>query len=138
MRKARLFKLFTTFIIVLMLGTLLCACEMFGGGSTANNNGTGNENKSEAKPALNTVFASYDKVEEKGSVATMDRVFKNAVLNVGLSVEDTSAMMSRTPAILMGAGDYKGVLDVGYDADFLFIDENCDVERVFVRGKCKK
>ncbi len=73
-----------------------------------------------------------------GSVATMDRVFKNAVLNVGLSVEDTSAMMSRTPAILMGAGDYKGVLDVGYDADFLFIDENCDVERVFVRGKCKK
>lgn len=75
MRKARLFKLFTTFIIVLMLGTLLCACEMFGGGSTANNNGTGNENKSEAKPALNTVFASYDKVEEKGSVATMELTF---------------------------------------------------------------
>ena len=75
MRKARLFKLFTTFIIVLMLGTLLCACEMFGGGSTANNNSTGNESKGEAKPALNTVFASYDKVDEKGSVATMELTF---------------------------------------------------------------
>lgn len=73
-----------------------------------------------------------------GSIATMDRVFKNAVLNVGLSVEDTSAMMSRTPAYLMGAGDHKGVLDIGYDADFLVIDQNMDVEKVYVRGECKK
>lgn len=73
-----------------------------------------------------------------GSIATMDRVFKNAVLNVGLPVEDVSAMMSRTPAMLMGAGDYKGVLDIGYDADFLVIDNSMDVEKVFVRGECKK
>lgn len=73
-----------------------------------------------------------------GSIATMDRVFKNAVLNVGLSIEDTSAMMSKTPAKLMGAGSYKGVLDIGYDADFLVIDENMDVEKVYVRGECKK
>ena len=73
-----------------------------------------------------------------GSIATMDRVFKNAVLNVGLPVEDISVMMSKTPAMLMGAGERKGVLDTGYDADFLFIDENFDVERVFVRGECKK
>ncbi len=73
-----------------------------------------------------------------GSIATMDRVFKNAVLNVGLPVEDASAMMSKTPAKLMGAGSYKGILDIGYDADFLVIDDNMDVEKVYVRGDCKK
>jgi len=73
-----------------------------------------------------------------GSIATMDRVFKNAVLNVGLSIEDTSAMMSKTPANIVGAGAYKGVLDIGYDADFLVIDENMEVEKVYVRGDCKK
>ena len=40
--------------------------------------------------------------------------------------------------MLMGAGDYKGVLDIGYDADFLVIDNSVDVEKVFVRGECKK
>ena len=73
-----------------------------------------------------------------GSIATMDRVFKNAVLNVGLSIEDTSAMMSKTPANIVGAGAYKGVLDIGYDADFLVIDKNMEVEKVYVRGDCKK
>ena len=73
-----------------------------------------------------------------GSIATMDRVFKNAVLNVGLSIEDTSKMMSETPAKIMGVGDFKGVLEVGFDADFLVIDGNMDVEKVFVRGEGKK
>ena len=68
----------------------------------------------------------------------MDRVFKNAVLNVGLSIEDTSKMMSETPAKIMGVGDFKGVLEVGFDADFLVIDENMNVEKVFVRGEGKK
>ncbi len=73
-----------------------------------------------------------------GSIATMDRVFRNAVENVGLSIEDTSAMMSKTPARLMGAGDRKGILEVGYDADFLVIGNDLGVDSVFVRGDRKK
>lgn len=73
-----------------------------------------------------------------GSIATTDRVFRNAVQNVGLPVEDVSAMMSKTPARLMGAGDRKGILEVGYDADFLIIGKEMTVDSVFVRGDRKK
>lgn len=73
-----------------------------------------------------------------GSIATMDRVFKNAVCNALLPVEEVSKIMSATPAKLAGVDKYKGILEVGYDADFLVIDGNMDVESVFVRGDRKK
>lgn len=79
-----------------------------------------------------------DRSSFAGSIATMDKVFKNAVCNAKLPIETVSQMMSLTPAEIMGADKYKGVLNIGYDADFLIIDSEYNVEKVFVRGECKK
>lgn len=68
-----------------------------------------------------------------GSIATMDRVFKNAVDNAGLPLHIASRLVSANPAYLAGATN-KGELKKGKDADVVVMDCNKNVERVFVRG----
>ncbi len=70
-----------------------------------------------------------------GSIATMDRVFRNAVLNVGLDIPTVSRLMSETPAKTMGVQDRKGSLGIGMDADIVVMDENYNVAHVFVGGR---
>lgn len=77
-----------------------------------------------------------DRSSYAGSVTTMDKVFKNAVVNVGLSLCTASKLVSANPARLSGAVK-KGVIEKGMDADIVLVDRNYNVECVIVEGKVK-
>ncbi len=77
-----------------------------------------------------------DRSSYAGSVATMDKVFKNAVVNAGLSLCTASKLVSANPARLSGA-DRKGVIKKGMDADIVIMDRDYNVECVIVEGEVK-
>lgn len=70
-----------------------------------------------------------------GSIATADRMFRNAVLNVQLPIPVVSTMMSLSPAKKFGLDNRKGKIAVGYDADLLLMDRNLNLLEVYVNGK---
>ena len=70
-----------------------------------------------------------------GSIATMDRVFRNAVVNYELPVCEVSRMMSLTPAEKLGISDRKGKIAVGCDADLLLMDSTFHLVAVYKNGK---
>ena len=77
-----------------------------------------------------------DRSSYAGSIATMDKVFKNAVVNAGLSLCTASKIVSANPARLSGA-DKKGIIKKGMDADLVLMDRNYNVECVIVDGEVK-
>ncbi len=70
-----------------------------------------------------------------GSVATCDVLVRNLYKTVGIPLCDCVKMASLTPARVVGFGDRKGKIAVGYDADLLLFDEDINVSAVFVSGK---
>lgn len=67
-----------------------------------------------------------------GSTATLLDCVKKAV-SFGIPLEDALQMASQTPAEYLDVP--KGKLEVGYDADFIALDENLDVKMTVVGGK---
>ena len=67
-----------------------------------------------------------------GSVATLMDCVKNAI-SFGIPKEDAFRMASETPAAYLNIS--KGKIEVGYDADFLVLDENLTPVKVFIGGK---
>lgn len=59
-----------------------------------------------------------------GSTTTLFGCVKKA-MEFGIPMKDAFKMASETPARLMGLK--KGRIEVGYDADFIILDENCDL-----------
>ena len=55
------------------------------------------------------------------------------VASFGVPFDDAVRMASRTPAELLGVN--KGRVEVGFDADLLILDENCDIEAVIIDGE---
>ena len=78
-----------------------------------------------------------DRTFYAGSIATSDKVFKNAVVNYGFSIPVVSEMMSLTPAKAIGIEKTKGSLTVGKDADIVILDTEFTVKYVLVRGQNK-
>ena len=76
-----------------------------------------------------------DKSFFAGSIGTMDIAFKFAVKVAGLTLSDASKITSLTPATLMGIADKKGSIEKGKDADFILMDKNFNVDKVFVHGE---
>ena len=69
-----------------------------------------------------------------GSVATTDQLVRTMTKKVGVSVPDAIRMMCENPARILGVKT-KGRLEVGYDADIVFFDDDINVSTVFVDGK---
>lgn len=70
-----------------------------------------------------------------GSVATMNRLVRNMVKLVGLSIQDAVKMATINPAKVIGVDREKGSLAKGKDADMVIFDKDISVVMTVVRGK---
>ena len=68
-----------------------------------------------------------------GSVATMDRVCRFLVQEVGLSLNDAAQLCSTTPAGELGLKD-SGAIFTGAIADLVVMDRNFNVTHTFIAG----
>jgi len=75
-----------------------------------------------------------DKSAFAGSVATMDRIVRNLLFEVGLRVEDAIKLASYNPARSAGVDDRKGSISVGKDADLVLFDATFRVLMTMVKG----
>jgi N-acetylglucosamine-6-phosphate deacetylase len=69
-----------------------------------------------------------------GSVLTMSRAVQNMVERAGFPVQSILPLATEVPAKILGVGDHKGKIEVGYDADLVVISPRFAIDRVFVRG----
>lgn len=75
-----------------------------------------------------------DRSSFAGSVATADRLVRNAVHSVGLSMVSAVNMLSYNVAKSIGMEQKLGSLDVGFKADVLLFNENVDIKLVIHDG----
>lgn len=75
-----------------------------------------------------------DRSSYAGSIATMDKVLRNAVLAYGIPLTDAVSMISTVPARKLGLSK-KGRIEVGCDADLVLMDKDLNICRVVVGGK---
>lgn len=71
-----------------------------------------------------------------GSGLTMDQALRNAVRWLELDLAQASKLVSHHPAQVLGLGHKKGVLKVGYDADFVVLDDNLNILQTWINGNC--
>jgi N-acetylglucosamine-6-phosphate deacetylase len=76
-----------------------------------------------------------DRLSFAGSVATTDKLLKNLVKNVGISLTETVAMLSATPARIMKVQDSKGKIVKGFDADLVIFDSDFEISNTIVGGE---
>ena len=69
-----------------------------------------------------------------GSVATMDRVFRFLVNQVGLSLNDAAQLCATTPASELGLKD-TGAIAKGAIADLVVMDRDFNVKQTYVGGR---
>ena len=69
-----------------------------------------------------------------GSVATMDRVFRFLVRDVGLSLNDAAQLTATTPASELNLTDI-GMIRTGAIADLVVLDQNFTVRQTYVAGR---
>lgn len=70
-----------------------------------------------------------------GSAATTDMLVRNMYKEVGVPIYEAVKMASITPARVIGAGNHKGLVQAGYDADLLLFDDDIQIKNVMVMGK---
>jgi N-acetylglucosamine-6-phosphate deacetylase len=68
-----------------------------------------------------------------GSTATLFDCVKTAI-SFGVAEADAVKMASEVPARLMGLNT-KGKIEVGYDADFIIVDEDFNLIKAIARGE---
>lgn len=69
-----------------------------------------------------------------GSVATSNILVRNMVKECGIPLTEAVKMASLTPLKIIGSGDTKGRIKVGYDEDIILFDNDVNVKSVFVKG----
>jgi N-acetylglucosamine-6-phosphate deacetylase len=70
-----------------------------------------------------------------GSTSTLIECVK-FLISSGFDEDDAVMMASENPARLMGIT--KGKIEVGYDADFIFVDDSFNLKKVMINGRfCK-
>jgi N-acetylglucosamine-6-phosphate deacetylase len=69
-----------------------------------------------------------------GSTLTMDAAVRNMIELAGLPIEIVIPLATEVPARIAGVADRKGKIEVRYDADLLVLNEETEVERVWLRG----
>lgn len=70
-----------------------------------------------------------------GSIVTMAGALRNLVGPVGASLPEAATMLSRNPAEVAGAGERKGRLAPGYDADLLLFDQALRLHAAYCRAR---
>ena len=70
-----------------------------------------------------------------GSIGTMDRALRFAVLRAGLSLPDAARLVSLNPARLMRIDRHTGSIAAGKDADLVVTDADLTVKQVYVKGR---
>lgn len=76
-----------------------------------------------------------DRTAFAGSVATADRLVRNMINLVGVSLFNSVKMITQSPAKIMGIDKQKGSLEAGKDADIVIFDEQINIEKTFVNGR---
>ena len=71
-----------------------------------------------------------------GSGLTMDQALRNAVKMLALDLPEAIKMVSANPAEIIGLSHRKGKLKVGYDADFVVLNDRLEVIQTWINGKC--
>lgn len=69
-----------------------------------------------------------------GSIATADRLVRTMYRKAGIPLEQAVEMMTMTPARMLNVLDYKGVIEIGKDADLILFDEDVRIKMVMVGG----
>ena len=76
---------------------------------------------------------------ESGNLAGSTLNIRNAVYNMvhflNISIQDAVKMASLSPAMAIGADANKGSIEIGKDADLLFLDSDINIYSVMVGGK---
>lgn len=70
-----------------------------------------------------------------GSTLTMDVVFRRAVRELGVPIQDAVMACSTTPARVLGIADHVGSLEAGRAADLLVLGDDLAVEAVMADGR---
>lgn len=70
-----------------------------------------------------------------GSGLTLDVALRNAVKLLGLDLVAASKLLSYNPAKVLHLEKQKGLLASGFDADFVVLDGNLEVQSTWVSGK---
>ena len=73
-----------------------------------------------------------------GSVATTDRLVRNALCGAAIPVIEVVKMASATPARIMHIDHIKGSIGFGKDADLVIFDDQVNIKSVMVGGKLVK
>lgn len=69
-----------------------------------------------------------------GSAATSSVLVRNMVKYCGISLPEAVKMASATPLKIIGRGDTKGQIKVGYDEDIILFDNDINVKSVHIKG----
>ena len=70
-----------------------------------------------------------------GSTLTQNTALKNLLAFTDKSLEEILPLLTENPAKLIGVFDRKGSIADGKDADLTILDENGQVEQVFLKGR---
>jgi N-acetylglucosamine-6-phosphate deacetylase len=70
-----------------------------------------------------------------GSGLTMDAALRNAIRMLGLELHQAVAMVSSTPARVLGLAESKGQIARGFDADVVRLDSDLRVRQTWIAGQ---
>ena len=70
-----------------------------------------------------------------GSGLTLDQALRNAVKFLGLDLVEASKLLSYNPAKVLHEENRKGLLAAGYDADFVVLDKDLQVQATWINGE---
>ena len=70
-----------------------------------------------------------------GSVASGNQLLRTLLTKTSIPLEDAVAMLTATPAALLGLAGRKGAIRQGLDADLVEFDEEARVHAVMARGR---
>ena len=74
-----------------------------------------------------------DRTSFAGSASTADHLYRTMAKAIGGDMIALSKMASRTPARIMGFDD-RGEIAVGKCADLLIVDDDLNIQKIFLRG----
>lgn len=69
-----------------------------------------------------------------GSTLILDRALKNLMEFTKRPLEECILTMTMSPANLLGLGNIKGRIDIGYDGDIILLDGNYNIKLTIVEG----
>jgi N-acetylglucosamine-6-phosphate deacetylase len=78
---------------------------------------------------------SKDRTTLAGSSLTMIAALRNTVNFTGLPIWRILPAFTSVPARQIGAQARKGTLEAGKDADFIVVDDQCELKMTVVRGQ---